>query len=100
MAVIAADDNHNAHDTNSPKCDSFGGFTYILADKLDYESIIKAMENKEFYASCGPQIFSLDCENGSFSVKTSNAKRIVFVTNSHNRAVFLANENEFVTEGT
>ncbi|MBO5714653.1 MAG: PHP domain-containing protein, partial [Clostridia bacterium] len=65
----------------SPKCDSFGGFTYILADSLDYDSIIKAMENKEFYASCGPQILSLTMENGTFNVKTSNAKLIFFVTN-------------------
>lgn len=100
LAVIAADDNHNGHDTDSPKCDSFGGFTYILADSLDYDCIIKAMENKEFYASCGPQILSLDFENGTFNVKTSNAKRIVFVTNSHNRATFLADKNEYVTEGT
>ena len=98
MAVVAADDNHNAHDITSPRCDSFGGFTYILADKLDYDTIINAMEKQDFYASTGPQIFSLTMENGTFKVKTSNAERICFVTNSHNRGVQIAEKNGFVNE--
>ena len=100
LGVIAADDNHNFRDLNDAKQDSFGGFTYILSDRLDYGSIIKAMENKDFYASCGPQIFSLTMENGTLSVKTSNAKRIAFITNARHRGVFLAGDNEYVTEGT
>ncbi len=100
MALIAADDNHNNKDVDDPKCDSFGGFTYILADKLDYNSVITAMENKEFYASLGPQIFSLTYENGTFSVRTSPARRICFITNIRQRGVFMSNEGESITEGT
>jgi hypothetical protein len=98
MALIAADDNHNYFPTESPKCDSFGGVTYILADKLNYETIIEAMEKQEFYASSGPQIYALTVENGVFKVKTSPAKRICFVTNTRNRGITIAENGETITE--
>ncbi len=99
MALIAADDNHNARSVDDPRCDSFGGVTYILADRLDYTSIINALERKDFYASTGPQIFSLTVENGVFKVETTAAKRICFVTNCHKRGVTVAAKNERVTQG-
>lgn len=100
MAVVATDDNHDGYPAEHPKNDSFGGFTYILSDKLDYKSIIDAMENKNFYASTGPQIFSLIVENGEFRVKTSNANRIIFVTNVRKRGVNIAKEGEVINEAT
>ena len=81
MALIASDDNHDAYDANHPRCDSFGGITYILADSLDYDSIITALENKDFYASQGPQIFMLGVENNVLKVETSSATSIFFITN-------------------
>ena len=98
MALIAADDNHNYDGVEGPKSDSFGGITYILADKLEYGSVINALENKDFYASCGPQIFSLTVDKGVISVKTSPANRICFVSNTRKRGVFFANENETISE--
>lgn len=98
MALIASDDNHNFNAIGHPKSDSFGGMTYILADKLDYESVINALENKNFYASCGPQIFSLTVDNGVLNVKTSPAKRICFVTNIRKRGVFFAKQNETINQ--
>ena len=85
MALIASDDNHNKQPIDHPLCDSFGGFTYILAETLQYGAIIEAMENKNFYASTGPQIFSLISEKGKLTVKTSDAVRIVFITDTKNR---------------
>ena len=99
MALIAADDNHNSRTVDDPRCDSFGGVTYILADKLDYETVIDALEKKDFYASTGPQIFSLTVDNGVLNVKTSQAKRICFVTNCHKRGVFVAAKGETLTQG-
>ena len=96
MAVIAADDNHNLED--DPYGDSFGGITYILADCLDYGSIISALENKDFYATTGPKIFSLTSEQGTVSIKTSEAERIVFVTNNHHRKVVSSKNGESVTK--
>lgn len=100
MALIAADDNHNARATTDPKCDSFGGVTYILADKLDYPTIISALENKYFYASCGPQIFSLTFDNGVFNVRTSSAKYICFITNSRRRGMILSGDDQPITQAS
>ncbi len=98
MALIAADDNHNSRSTDHARCDSFGGVTYILADKLDYETVITALEKQEFYASTGPQIYSLTVDNGVFKVKTSPAKRICFVTNTRNRGLIVAEQGTSVEE--
>ncbi len=100
MALIAADDNHNSRSVDDPRCDSFGGVTYILADKLDYQSVITALEKKEFYASCGPQILSLTVDNGRLDVVSSPAKRICFVTNTRKRGAFVADKGEWVTQGS
>ena len=71
IACHSADDNHNHRPFNHPASDSFGGFTYILADRLDYDSIFTALENKSFYSSMGPQIFSLTAEGNKVRIKTS-----------------------------
>jgi hypothetical protein len=96
MAVIASDDNHNFED--DPYGDSFGGITYILADHLEYGSIINALENKDFYATTGPKIFSLSVEDGKLNVKTSDAERIVFITNNHHRKVVSSKNGEVITQ--
>lgn len=96
MALIASDDNHNQQPIDHPLCDSFGGFTYILAEELEYGKIIEAMEQQDFYASTGPQIFSLTFEDGKLAVKTSNAVRIAFVTDTRNRKTEIAVRGEFV----
>ena len=92
MGVICADDNHNS--TENPYWDSFGGVTYILADRLEYGEIITAMENRSFYSSTGPRIFSLTADKGVLTVETSRAERILFVTNNHCRKAVRAKENE------
>lgn len=73
---IATDDNHN----HSGEADSFGGFTMIKAERLDYGLIGKALLNGHFYASEGPQIHSLWVENGVVHVECSPAVRISMKT--------------------
>lgn len=91
-ALIAADDNHNGAPIESPYSDAFGGFTYILADELSYDSVFSALETKNFYASTGPQIYSLTADKGKFRILSSEAKRIVFSTNTRHRSVYYAEE--------
>lgn len=57
IAAVAADD---CHATKS----SLGGFVMINADKLDYNTIIKALEEHNLYASTGPIINGLYIEDG------------------------------------
>ena len=94
MGVIAADDNHN----RVGESDAFGGVTYILAEALTYESILQALENREFYASTGPKIYSLSSENGELSIQSSAVERIIFVTDTRHRKAYIAPEGELITQ--
>ncbi len=73
---IAADDNHNGEWDGNPFHDSFGGFTMIRAKNLDYRTITKALENGDFYASMGPEIYELYLEDDAVHIKCSPAKTI------------------------
>ena len=77
---IATDDNHNKADEDSPKYDSYGGFTMIKAEKLEYKTIAKALKAGNFYASQGPEIKELWYEDGVVHIKTGAVKRIEFTT--------------------
>lgn len=77
---IATDDNHNRHAYPSKHCDSFGGFTMIKAEKLEYRTITQALEDGSFYASQGPQIHSLWFEDGKIRITCSDADRIIMNT--------------------
>ncbi len=77
---IAADDNHNGYPLESPYCDSFGGFTMIKADKLEYRSVTDALLKGHFYASRGPEIYSLFIEGNKLHITTSDAATITFTS--------------------
>ncbi len=74
--VQGADDNHNRRRPDDPKWDSFGGFIWIKAPRLDYPSIANALRKGHFYASQGPEITALTFENGVLHVECSPAARI------------------------
>ncbi len=73
LGCVATDDCHKTEDM-------FGGFTYIFAESLTYENIIKAMENGDFYTSSGPQILELSRDEDKVFVKTSAARSIALST--------------------
>ena len=75
VGCFAADDNHNGNGFDTPNCDSFGGWIMINAEKLTYESVIDALKNHNFYASCGPEIYSITKEGDKITVKTSPQER-------------------------
>ena len=74
--LTACDDNHN---TKGVEYDSFGGFVMIDAPNLSYSSIISALEAGDFYASCGPMIYSVEREGDDVFVKCSPASRISII---------------------
>lgn len=77
---IATDDNHNGAPLDSLKRDSFGGFTMIKADKLEYTAITDALVAGNFYASMGPEIKELYMEGNKLCVKTGPCEKIVMGT--------------------
>lgn len=96
----ANDDCHNALPENHPYSDMFSGFTMISAPELSYESIIRALENGNFYASEGPEIYELYEENGIVYIKTSPVKEITLITGTRRRArtAVSKNSSEYITE--
>jgi hypothetical protein len=79
---IATDDNHDAYPVDHPKSDSFGGFTMIKADKLEYGAVTQALLDGHFYASEAPLIYELyyDTEDQSIHISTSEAVKITMST--------------------
>ena len=85
LYCIAADDNHCGHPEDSPRFDGCGAWTMISAPKLTYPDIAASLKNGYFYASTGPEIYSLFVEDGRLNITTSPAKKIVLTT-GHRRA--------------
>ncbi len=73
--VMAGDDNHGYPER-------YRGFTMISCPELTYDAVIKALENKECYASGGPLIYEAYIENNKLYIKTSEAKRIAVLTDT------------------
>ncbi len=95
---IAADDNHNRY-PETGNWDSCGAFTVINAEKLEYRTITKALENGEFYASLGPEIYDIWVEDGKIYTKTSPAAKILFSFNNRRGKAIIATDSNGVNEG-
>ena len=80
LYCIGADDNHNKNPETSGKWDSFGAFTVIKAENLEYETVTKALSDGHFYASQGPKIHDLWIEDGMLHVTCSGAARVTMTT--------------------
>ncbi len=95
---IATDDNHNIFPMDGPRCDSFGGFTMIKAEKLEYKAITDALLKGNFYASMGPEIYSLYLEDNQLHIKTSDAVKIVFTTGVRHGYTAYPTEGDILNE--
>ena len=76
---VATDDAH-AHW-------EFGnGWVMVKAEK-NISSILKALENGEFYSSCGPEIYDFYVENGKAKVDCSPVNRVLMHCDKHTNAM-------------
>lgn len=89
---IAADDNHNFNPLTSSYSDSFGGFTMIKADKLEYKCITDALLAGNFYASQGPEINELWIEDGKIHITCSDAVKIILNTATRRTGIVYAGD--------
>lgn len=76
----AADDNHNYNPLQSKQNDSCGGWVCINAEKLEYNEVMSALQKGNFYASTGPQIFSLVRSEMQVEITCSPAQKIDLIT--------------------
>ncbi len=98
LYCVSTDDNHNWAPFGTLYCDSFGGFTMIKAPKLDYTSIIQAMEQGNFYSSMGPEIEQLYLEDGVLTVTCSPVEKIYVITQGRKCYYKMANPGETITQ--
>ena len=76
LGVNAGDDNHNKYPIGDVECDSFGWYTVILADELEYSNVFSALENKDCYVSNGPVIKELSVEGDTVILECSPAEEV------------------------
>ncbi len=94
---IATDDNHNKYPRDTRDWDSFGGFTVIRAEELEYCKVTDALFEGNFYASQGPLIHDLYIEDNEVHITCSPADKI-FLSTNHRRAGVRFAEGEPLTE--
>lgn len=97
---FASDDNHNKLPFSSPYCDSFGGWITINAEKLEYGEIIDALKRGNFYASTGPEIYSLETDGNTVKAKFGKCKKAVLLTKGRRTEDLYANDGEYIEECT
>ena len=100
---VATDDNHNGGGFEGVKTDSFGGWTMIAAEKLGYAEIMNALETGDFYASTGPEIYSIalddSLEESVIRVECSPARAIYLITQGRRNARALPEGEETLITG-
>lgn len=98
LYCVGGDDNHNAGDPNSRRYDVGHAWTTIKADKLDYRTITKALEDGNFYATEGPEIYDLWYEGDKVHITCSDADRILCAYGIRNADVKYSENGVPVTE--
>ena len=73
IVPVCADDAHGREQC----CHAW---TMLKAEKLDYVSVIRAMEKGDCYSSTGPEIKELYIEEGAVVIKTSPCEKIAFIS--------------------
>lgn len=97
LFTLATDDNHNRTPFESPLCDSFGGFVQIAAEKLSYQSVIKALKEGSFYWSMGPQLQGVSIQDGVLQIRTSPVEKIFVIQEGRDCYKRLASPGETIT---
>lgn len=93
----STDDNHNVYPDDSPRCDSFGGFTMIMPEEFTYDAIFNAMENGEMYSSMGPTFREVSVEGNKIHVECSEVARIMVFTGSKKPKCIFAEKDGVLT---
>ena len=77
------------------------GKSWIMvgAKELGYSSVMEALENGDFYMSCGPEITEVSFEGTALKVTCSDAQSIRMETHGRRADIVLA-ENEPIREAT
>ena len=78
------------------------GRSWIMvgAEKLEYASVIDALEKGDFYMSCGPEIFDLAVEGDKLKITCSDARYIMMETHGRCGCLVEAEGENWLKEAT
>ncbi len=93
---IAADDCHAKYPIGSKNNDCFRGWVQINAETLTYDNIMNALKNGEFYASAGPEIYSLVIDGNKVKIEFSDCVKVNYITKGRRSLSVIADEGETV----
>ena len=102
LFCFSTDDNHNRLLPDEPDGDSFGGFTILNADSLNYGDIMESLKTGNFYSSQGPDIHEIAICDNKLYVKCSDVNLIVVYTDTRTcycKKGISINEAEFTLSG-
>ena len=88
---LGADDMHFARAIGK-------SWIMVGAEKLDYKCVIDALENGNFYMSCGPVINDLHVENGILKISCSDAKQINLESHVRFANLVIADNENLINE--
>ena len=97
LFCTASDGNRNLKPLDSKTSDSFGAFTVINSDSLDYASVAKSLKEGAFYASEGPEIKALWIKGDTINIRTSPADQIIVSAGRRSCRTFYANGGASLT---
>ncbi len=80
LYCVSTDDNHNWYPFGHPMCDSFGGFVMIQAPELEYNAVMQALEQGDFYSSMGPEFYEISLEGRTLRIDCSPVQKIYVQT--------------------
>ena len=84
-------------DAHSP--DTIGGaWIMVGAEQLRYNSVIKALEQGDFYMSCGPEIHSLALDGSILTLTCSDAQQICWESHGRLACRVTAEESNWLHE--
>lgn len=78
--------------------DLFGGWVWVKVPERTPEAILQALRTGAYYASSGPQIYSLCLEDGAVTVSCSKCREIHFVTYPPRGESCFAQTDAYITE--
>lgn len=80
LFCTATDDNHDKSPIGTAANDSFGGWVCINAENLEYDAVMDALKNGNFYSSTGPEILEISRTDSTVTVRCSPASRVFLIT--------------------
>ena len=99
--IFATDDHHGTPEPMKPS-DACGAWIMVRAKELTADEVLKAIRRGLFYASTGPEIKEIRCEESGLTVKTSPVRSISFISTPSLGAKFISpdgNMAEYTYQG-